>query len=330
MKRFTGRILCSSPLVIFCPLLVYEDQDWGFDELLSLLGDDHAIILLNLYWSAEEVHDLRKLLEWRENRKPRNIEFIFITNTILEKNLLKNEGLEAEFFNQNAFIDSNIFELKNLESHRTYEAIYNAAFHPYKRIELASELNNLLIISRSIEDEYYLRIKKIMNFTLANVINADRSTFRFLSRKEIVDFYNNANCGLALSSKEGAMFTSVECLLCGLPIVSTHSLGGRDVFLNSNNSIVCSDNSSDIYNAVLKFQKLSLSERFYIRNETIKLQSNIIMDFKIFLNNIINNRFNKSLDIDNLYNFSYTNCLSKFYTSADLFMKSEIKRFNNN
>ena len=38
-----------------------------------------------------------------------------------------------------------------------------------------------------------------------------------------------ARCGLCLSKAEGAMFASIEYLLCGIPIVNTQSLGGRDV-----------------------------------------------------------------------------------------------------
>ena len=38
-----------------------------------------------------------------------------------------------------------------------------------------------------------------------------------------------AKCGLALSEVEGACFASAEYFLCGLPVVDTAALGGRDV-----------------------------------------------------------------------------------------------------
>jgi hypothetical protein len=41
---------------------------------------------------------------------------------------------------------------------------------------------------------------------------------------------NRAGVGLCLSEREGPMFASVEYLLSGLPIVTTPSTGGRDVY----------------------------------------------------------------------------------------------------
>ena len=40
-----------------------------------------------------------------------------------------------------------------------------------------------------------------------------------------------AACGLALSAIEGAMFSCGEYTLCGLPVVNSHNLGGRDTLL---------------------------------------------------------------------------------------------------
>ena len=40
-----------------------------------------------------------------------------------------------------------------------------------------------------------------------------------------------ASCGLALSSTEGAMFVCGEYSLCGIPVVNTANIGGRDLML---------------------------------------------------------------------------------------------------
>jgi hypothetical protein len=44
---------------------------------------------------------------------------------------------------------------------------------------------------------------------------------------------NRARVGLCLSEREGAMFASTEYLLSGLPIVTTPSTGGRDVYYDA-------------------------------------------------------------------------------------------------
>lgn len=46
------------------------------------------------------------------------------------------------------------------------------------------------------------------------------------------------------------MFASIEYLLCGLPIVSTTSIGGRDIFFSSDFSEIVEDDPSDVSRAV--------------------------------------------------------------------------------
>ena len=48
----------------------------------------------------------------------------------------------------------------------------------------------------------------------------------FIGRK-----IGEAACGLALSAVEGAMFSCGEYSLCGVPVVNTKNLGGRDTLL---------------------------------------------------------------------------------------------------
>ena len=44
--------------------------------------------------------------------------------------------------------------------------------------------------------------------------------------------------GGVFSEEEGACWASSEYLLCGLPVVSTHSRGGRDVWYSGHNSLI--------------------------------------------------------------------------------------------
>lgn len=59
--------------------------------------------------------------------------------------------------------------------------------------------------------------------------------------EEIVRLYNQCRVGLCLSGMEGAMFASMEYLLCGLPIVTTRSVGGRDAFFDPEYVITVED-----------------------------------------------------------------------------------------
>ena len=62
------------------------------------------------------------------------------------------------------------------------------------------------------------------------------SGYRNLDAAELCHWLNRSRTGLCLSEREGAMFASIEYLLCGLPIVTTPSIGGRHVFFEADTS----------------------------------------------------------------------------------------------
>ena len=72
---------------------------------------------------------------------------------------------------------------------------------------------------------------------------------------QVNEIYNQSLVGLCLSGAEGAMFSAGEYLLCGLPIVSTHSIGGRDALFDDYNSILTPAEPQSIANAVAQFVK---------------------------------------------------------------------------
>ncbi len=59
-----------------------------------------------------------------------------------------------------------------------------------------------------------------------------------------------SHVGLALSTLEGVCRASSEYLLTGLPVVSTDSVGGRDVWYDNYNSIIAPATEQDIQSAV--------------------------------------------------------------------------------
>ena len=62
--------------------------------------------------------------------------------------------------------------------------------------------------------------------------------------------YNQAAVGLCLSAVEGAMYSSMEYLMAGLPIVSTPSLGGRDVYFDPDYCLIVEPEPAAIRRAV--------------------------------------------------------------------------------
>lgn len=186
-------------------------------------------------------------------------------------------------FNRNAMLDPNDYFVQPKQP-KVYDAIYNANFYKYKRHELISKLSNVGLI-------YYLRNEQnrihyineeemlygqqlkshFQNNPNVTLLNDIYGSYKFLSKREICEFYNQSYCGLCLSDVEGACLVSMEYLLSGLPVVSTKNIGGRDVFLkNTEYAITDLNSDSDsIYNAIEYFKRTNfnaqqiLKETFY-------------------------------------------------------------------
>ena len=85
----------------------------------------------------------------------------------------------------------------------------------------------------------------------------------------MAQFYNRARVGLILSEKEGACFASMEYLLCGLPVVSTPSIGGRDVFWDDRFVIVCDPTPEAVAGAVQEIKRRNIDPQL-VRAATLE------------------------------------------------------------
>jgi hypothetical protein len=104
---------------------------------------------------------------------------------------------------------------------KVFDAIFLGGHN--KMQEKLKYIKNLCII-----DKYVMKPRVECSFYNTQV----------LSKKEINEYINKSKIGLMMSEVEGASWASLEYLLCGLPVISCKSKGGRDVFYNSNNSII--------------------------------------------------------------------------------------------
>lgn len=152
------------------------------------------------------------------------MEFHFLCNSEIERSMVTSAGLDAIFCNQNAFLDERIYPIKKVN--KRYDAIYLARFTPCKRHALAVLIPKLKLIGSHLPSE-----KNYFTDALSTLAHADW-TERIPARMVPVNFAE-AHVGLCLSDIEGAMLVSAEYLLCGLPVVSTPNLGGRDAFFDS-------------------------------------------------------------------------------------------------
>jgi glycosyltransferase involved in cell wall biosynthesis len=200
-------------------------------------------LLLQLGWSAElpEVaNELQTRLAEAKNAFP-EARFIILCNTVKEVDILKTFS-EAYLAQHNAFLDPRRYPLAK-SGKKQYDALYIARITPFKRHELAEKINNLHLIGSFSEKERDYFESTIKNFSHAKW---SRKVPSFLIGREI----GKAACGLALSATEGAMFSCGEYSLCGIPVVNTRNLGGRDTLLPEFAVKVADDTPESVAEAV--------------------------------------------------------------------------------
>lgn len=176
--------------------------------------------------------------QWR--LKKLAIEHHLIVNTEAEAKLAGKFGVRAKQISHNVYCSEKVFRPEPLE--KKFAALYIAKSERFKRHALAKNIQNLAIL-RSSGPPLEQFCPEVSHATT----NAE-----VLEKPEVARFINQSHCTLALSAEEGGMFASFESLLCGVPVVSTPSVGGRDLFYNQFNSIIAQPDPEKVREAVEK------------------------------------------------------------------------------
>lgn len=247
-------------------VFVLEGLDHHFDILPLFTQKDHCLISIPCHTTDWNFKFARKCLESQNPRySPLNI--TFLANTMEQKRQAIASGFESIYFNQNALLDEAFYWLERY-SNRIYDLVLNTRpERNFKRPHLANRVRRLAIIQG-----YNFRKDDYMDLSELNpkFLNESR-----LTPQEVIGIYNQSLVGGIFSDKEGACYSSSEFLLCGLPVVSTASEGGRDVWYNKWNSIICEATEEGVAHAVSEaIRRLETGEfsRSRIRSMHISLQ----------------------------------------------------------
>jgi glycosyltransferase involved in cell wall biosynthesis len=203
-------------------------------------------------------------------RFPRH-RYIFAAATPAEVALIAPSGIQVELLNENAFIDEHSY-LPGAEYQKKFDAVLDAQIAPYKRLELAAQVPSLLVLTYLQPERYSPAYGELIRGVLAHAHWANGNywdaSYRRLSRAEVADFYQQARVGLCLSAVEGANLASIQYLLADIPVVSTPSTGGRDVFFTDECAAVVPPEPAAIAAAVSKF-KYERPPALAIRRQTL-------------------------------------------------------------
>ncbi len=159
-----------------------------------------------------------------------------------------------------------------------FDAIYNAKLVPWKRHELSLEIERCAFLfyrdptdldAPRTEAEFIGRhTTKARGHIFINPIDAGGVSVR-LDPAGVNRHLNRAAVGLCLSETEGAMFASTEYLLAGLPVVTTPSHGGRDVYFDDDYCLTVPPDPRSVAEAVAALKAREIP-RAYVRARTLE------------------------------------------------------------
>jgi len=217
-------------------IFVMAGLEHNFNILKYFKKDDYIFIKMPCYYSENYFkHNMNILYQENKNLTSKNI--IFVCPSNIEVDICNKLNLSSILCNNNSFLDENIFKIH--QNDKIYNAVMNCRPEGWKRPYLAEKINNLAILKgyNFVKNDYY-----DLNQLNPSYINNDKR----LSPSEVANVYSKSYVGLIFSEQEGACYSSSEYLLCGLPVISTKSTGGRDFWYNERNSIICKDNSNSV------------------------------------------------------------------------------------
>ena len=293
--------------------IIYQDNT---SRIITISGISHSTSILPYLRKTDivfvvfpccpiEMYEVDMTCVKYFNLNPDN--FYLLLNQFSDIDVYKSFGFKNSIFcNHNCFLDENIYCIKD-NVVKKYDAVFVTRPSPFKRSYLSELVKNKAIICGNVyNNRENIDLRKISH----SYIND-----KFLTQEEMVLKYNESKCSLCLSSYEGGCFSSSESLLCGVPVVSTHSLGGRDVFYDDYNSIVCTDDQGKIRDSVELIIRSNLNP-YKIRNDHLKISKEHRKVFLSALNDIFV-QLNRDINCELLFKDLYHDKFIENYISIE-------------
>jgi glycosyltransferase involved in cell wall biosynthesis len=226
------------------------------------------VIIVRDSWYPENVAKYVKDFIKRADYDPERI--WFLSNTLEIHNARLKQGLNSHFINIGAFIEGEEFFTPSIRKcTKKYDAAMIARFIHYQSAEVKKQYLTSGIKKIALLDPIYGGLDEEMKNKYTQKKNCAYFNKRRLSPKSVAKLLRQSYCGLILSDTEGICRASSEYLLCGIPVVSTESTGGRDVWYTSYNSIIVDQNEESVVKAVKEFMK-NPRDPWKIRNDYLQ------------------------------------------------------------
>jgi glycosyltransferase involved in cell wall biosynthesis len=271
-------------------------------DLSILEGKDYRIIVTHGI-----IGELLNMVEQNYYGLEKN-KIIFLTNNVETQNVMHKFGCRCFNISEYIFLNDDLYNIINVE--KEYDCIYMG-----RRAKIEGLFNI----------PYKTNIKKF-------ILNESSE----IDSKSTIFEYNKAFTGVMTSQAEGSCRAVAEMLMCGLPIVNIkipslnkneyypnnkqnmygayniilpNTLGGRELWLNDYNSIICERNDTAIDNSIQQLIEKNLSGE-KIRDEYLNKLFTERLKFLFLIKSIIEelNLNIWDIDLNTFINLPYSNC----------------------
>lgn len=230
-RRAAGAIVSTDPLIT-----IGKHEDGLPMGLASLFPERFeskpSLHFMGLDWTAEPPDEVALIAEELADARRRLplARFVFNVNTHYEAALFSRAGIPNIVANGMSFVDERTFVPPPPVpfAERRYDAVYTARLDPFKRHELAAKIPTLMLVYGTPEEGELEHVKSILPHAYYANHDVEPGRYQHIHHSKMSALLNQCSVGLCLSAEEGAMRSAMEYLLCGLPVVSTESVGGRD------------------------------------------------------------------------------------------------------
>jgi glycosyltransferase involved in cell wall biosynthesis len=271
-----SELLCDDPLIFHAwPSIGFP---LGSASVVGpLVRDRAAHILLGFAWTMEPPEHHRPLIATARSylaAHPRH-EITFTCNTDAETSIFAHAGFSAITLSHNLLVDDALFHpMPGVIP--VYDAVSNARLSPDKRVELAASIERVAFVyfydgfggTPARFHAEHARLRALMpGGVFVNKLTPEGC--EWLLPHEVNRVYAESRVGLCLSPIEGAMRASIEYLFAGLSVVSTPSLGGRDLYFDDEYCTIAEPDPRAILAAVDELIARNVP-RDYVRTKTLK------------------------------------------------------------
>ncbi len=213
---------------------------------------DREVLLVRDPWYPDSMIDYT--IGYRRSNRAYANQVYYLSNTREIHRLRKWTGFNSHYINLGCLIDEQVFQPPAKKTRKLYDAVMISRFSWYendqlKRHFLAGGIEKLALI-----DPLFGTTSTYYRNHYFQKPNCYFSNTTRLEPGEVTEILGQSHCGLILSAHEGVCRASSEYLLSGLPVVSTPSAGGRDVWYDDYNSIIVEPCSTAVAEAVKKLK----------------------------------------------------------------------------